>query len=107
VVLWNAHQHSVHCGIAFESGNYVGELEKERKFISQAIQAVDLAAVGKRPTDSDDIVTPATYIYPRHYFANSGDLNAMQNFLNYAVNSGQLPRDRNVGLDTTRWRPSC
>jgi RHS repeat-associated protein len=105
--LWNAHQHSVHCGIAFGSGVYVGEPHSEQDFIRYAIKAVDLAAIAQRPTDSDEIVFPVSQIYTQHYPANGGDVNELYNFLILAIISGKLPADKNSGIDTTRWQPAC
>lgn len=102
-LFWTAHQTSLHEGVAFASPHLPPPGSNEREFIQLALQLVDLAAVGDKPSDTRQVKSLISSGYPFKYPAPGDYVRSLFEFKILAQVSGELPKAGNIGLWSTRW----
>ena len=111
-MFWNAHQLSLHEGIALSSGltsqmqaRRTGVPSNELVFADHAVKLVDLAAIANLPTDTRTIEdTIFTKAYPQRYPASSRDVSTTgREVFAFSLGLGPQRGRKPIGIGSTRW----
>lgn len=105
--LWEAHQRSLHAGIAAGAHLLQEEPEAERRFAAIVIDVVDRTALSAAATDNDGLARLTERHYPRVYPIDPDALPALEGMREKTaarlLDIGGNPF-QDVGMDSSRWR---
>jgi hypothetical protein len=105
-MFWNAHQLSLHEGVALASG-YASTSAVVNEFRELVVIAVDLAAIGNEDTAGPGIAYETEFGYPSTLAVSQSTVSNLQGSLRTAMILGDLPTGvpaNQLGFGSRRWR---
>jgi hypothetical protein len=102
-LFWQAHQESLHEGVAFAAPQEALLPVHEQALAQLAVDLVDLSAIGNKATNTGSIRAFTDAGYPKQYPASSTDVRVLTQGAEFGMAYGQLPTAGNIGISSSRW----